>query len=142
MNRKKRKGCRSRPLFPLPLLLRRYYTTTHQNSYPEKASLGKEFYVLVLHLGRLLFLLILVSLWNLLLLFELVEGIEGRDWTRRRAVSSVGVGGSEWRTWLWNFSSWEQIFSWNYAVVVDGFRGLERFWSANGQRSAIGGRLQ
>jgi hypothetical protein len=65
-----------------------------------------------------------------------VEGIGGRDWRRRRArlemkearaVSSVGVGGSERRTWLWNFSSWEQIFSWNYVVVVDGFRGLERF---------------
>jgi len=29
-------------------------------------------------------------------------------------------------------SSWEQIFRWNYAVMVDGLWGLERFWSANG----------
>jgi hypothetical protein len=30
----------------------------------------------------------------------------------------------------------------NYTVVVDGFWGLKRFWSANEPRSAIGERLQ
>jgi hypothetical protein len=145
MNQKKRKGCGSllwygseiiwvisdeseeekrvwvSSLFPLPSSSSSLLYHHPPKPYPEKTSLGKEFYVLVLHLGRLLFLIILVSLWNLLLLFELVEGIEGRDWRRRRAVSSVGFGGSERRTWLWNFSSCEQIFSWNYVVVVDGF---------------------
>jgi hypothetical protein len=34
---------------------------TQENLYPKKTSLEKEFYVLVLHLGWLLFLLILLS---------------------------------------------------------------------------------
>jgi hypothetical protein len=44
------------------VLARRATHKTQENSYAEKTSLGKEFYVLVIHLSRLLFLLIIVSL--------------------------------------------------------------------------------
>jgi len=96
---------------------------------------GKDFSVLVLHLGLLLlFLLLLMSLWVCLFLeiSKLVEWIQGRDWRSRRAGSSISIGPSERWIWLWDFSSWVQIFGWYDTALVDGFRSLAWFRSANG----------